>query len=175
MDLARHAYSFPQAFDEAILDKAMEFTQTSGLIKRYRDLSPDIRYSVGFWSEALYFRCLAKPDMKYRQWLVEAMLECHDLKFGISPSLSGTNGEAIPFNQQVPVPLMLNPELLMANLSYSQNKELILVNTSEKTVTVLWQLAQDPTLIWHDSQNNKVSNTMLTINSRDWLIGTNYE
>ena len=175
MDLARHAYSFPQAFDEAILDKAIEFTQTSGLIKRYRDLSPNIRYSVGFWSEALYYRCLAKPDMKYRQWLAEAMLECHDLKFGMSPSLSGTNSEAIPFNQQVSAPLMLNPELLMANLSYSQNKELILVNTSEKTVTVLWQLTQDPALIWHDSQNNKISNIMLTINSRDWLIGTNYE
>ena len=40
MDLARHAYAFPQAFDETILDKAMEFTQTSGLIKRYRELSP---------------------------------------------------------------------------------------------------------------------------------------
>ncbi len=175
MDLARHAYSFPQAFDESILDKAMEFTQSSGLIKRYRDLSPDKRYSVGFWSEALYYRCLAKPDRKYRLWLVDAMLECHDLKFGMSPSLSGTNGEALPFNQQVPAPLMLNPELLMANLSHGQHKELVLVNTSEQPVIVSWQSAQNPALIWYDSQANKVTSTTLIVNSRDWLIGANQE
>lgn len=173
MDLARHAYAFPQAFDESILDKAMEFTQSSGLINRYRDLSPDKRYSVGFWSEALYYRCLAKPDMKYRQWLAEAMLECYDFKFGMSPSLSGTNGEALPFNQQVPAPLMLNPELLMANLSYGQHKELVLVNTSGQPVIVSWQSAQDPALIWYDSQGNKVISTMLIVNGRDWLIGAN--
>jgi len=172
MDLARYAYAFPQAFDETILDKAMEFTQTSGLIKRYRELDPGKRYSVGFWAEALYYRCLAKPDMKYRQWLAEAMLECHDLKFGMSPSLSGTNGEAIPFDQQVNLPLAHNPELVMANLSYGQHKELVLVNTSEQPVTVSWQTEPDPALIWHNSQDNKAADSAtLTVNSRDWLIG----
>jgi hypothetical protein len=173
MDLARYAYAFPEAFDESILDKAMEFTQSSGLIKRYRDLSPDKRYSVGFWSEALYYRCLAKPDRKYRHWLVAAMLECHDLKFGLSPSLLGANGEALSFNQQVSAPLMLNPELLMANLSYGQHKELLLVNTSRLPVTVSWQLAHDPALIWYDSQGNKVAGTQLIVNGRDWLISAN--
>ena len=173
MDLARYAYSFPQAFDESILDKAIEFTQSSGLIKRYRDLSPNKRYSVGFWSEALYYRCLAKPDMKYRQWLAEAMLECHDLKFGLSPSLLGANGEALPFNQQVSVPLILNPELLMADLSYGQHKEWVLVNTSGQSVTVSWQSGQDPALTWYDSQGNQVADAMLIVNSRDWLVGVN--
>ena len=173
MDLARHAYAFPQAFDETILDKAIEFTQTSGLIKRYRDLPPNLRYSVGFWSEALYYRCLAKSDIKYRQWLVEAMLESHDLKFGMSPSLSGTNGEAIPFNEQVDLPLVHNPELLMANLSCGQHKELLLVNTSDKPVTVLWQSEPDPTLIWSNSKGNKITAETLIANSQDWLIGAN--
>ncbi len=173
MDLARYAYSFPDAFDESILDKAMAFTQNSGLIKRYRDLSPDKRYSVGFWSEALYYRCLAKPDIKYRHWLVEAMLECHDLKFGISASLLGTNGEALIFNQQVSIPLIVNPELLMANLCYEQHMELLLVNTSEQPVTVSWMLKKEPTLIWYDSQGNQVISSTLIVNSRDWLIGVN--
>lgn len=173
MDLARYAYSFPDAFDESILDKAMAFTQNSGLIKRYRDLSPDKRYSVGFWSEALYYRCLAKPDIKYRHWLVEAMLECHDLKFGISASLLGTNGEALIFNQQVSIPLIVNPELLMANLCYEQHMELLLVNTSEQPVTVSWMLEKEPTLIWYDSQGNQVISSTLIVNSRDWLIGVN--
>ncbi len=171
MDLARHAYAFPDAFDESILDKAMAFTQNSGLIKRYRDLSSDKRYSVGFWSEALYYRCLAKPDMKYRQWLVEAMLECHDLGFGIAPSLLGGNGEALAFNQQVSAPLILNPELLMANLSYGQHMELLLVNISDQPVAVSWMSGQVPALTWCNSQSNQVASVNLIINSRDWFIG----
>jgi len=173
MDLARLAYSFPQAFDETILDKAMEFTQTSGLIKRYRELDPGKRYSVGFWAEALYYRCLVKTDFKYRQWLAEAMLECHDLKFGISPSLSGTNGEAIPFDQQIGLPLANNPELVMANLSCGEHKELVIVNTSEQPVTVSWRSELDSTLIWCNSQGNKIVITPLIVNNRDWLIGVN--
>jgi hypothetical protein len=151
----------------------MAFTQNSGLIKRYRDLSPDKRYSVGFWSEALYYRCLAKPDMKYRQWLAEAMLECHDLKFGISPSLLGANGEAFSFKQQVSAPLIVNSELLMANLSYGQHIELLLVNTSEQPVTVLWLSGQEPALTWCNSQGHQIASVNLKINGRDWLIGVN--
>ena len=175
MDLARHAYAFPDAFDESILDKAIDFTQSSDLIKRYRELTLGKRYSVGFWSEALYYRCLAKPDMKYRLWLVEAMLECHDLEFGISPSLLGANGEALAINQQVVVPLMINPELLMANLSYRQHMELLLVNTSEQSVIVSWVSEQEPTLIWYDSKGGRVINSTLSVNSRDWLIGINHK
>ncbi|MEQ1622935.1 MAG: hypothetical protein ABL919_16180 [Methylococcales bacterium] len=172
MDLARHAYAFPQAFNDSILDKAMEFTQTSGLIKRYRELSADKHYSVGFWSEALYYRCLTKPDTKYRQWLAEAILECHDLNFGLSPSLLGTNGEALSYDQQVQMPLTDSPGLLMANLSLGVQKEFLLVNTSESPITVSWSSAPDPELEWHDSQGNSMVNSTLIINNRDWIIGT---
>jgi len=172
MDLARHAHAFPNAFDETILDKAMEFTQTSGLIKRYRELSPDKHYSVGFWSEALYYRCLSKPDIKYRQWLAEAMLECHDLKFGLSPSLLGTNGEALAFDQQVAMPLADNPELIIANLAIGKNKEFLLVNTSTNPITVSWISTLDPELKWYDSKGTCLSKNSLVVNNRDWIIGT---
>ncbi len=111
--------------------------------------------------------------MKYRQWLVESMFECHDLNFGVSPSLLGANGEAFAFNQQVSAPLILNSELLMANLSYGQHIELLLVNTSVQPVTVAWMSGQKPTLIWYDSQGNQVISSILIVNSRDWLIGVN--
>ncbi|MDO9161083.1 MAG: hypothetical protein Q8Q45_02755 [Methylococcaceae bacterium] len=172
MDLARHAYAFPSAFDESILDKAMEFTQTSGLIKRYRELSPDKHYSVGFWSEALYYRCLSKPYIKYRQWLAEAMLECHDLNFGLSPSLLGTNGEALAFDQQVAMPLADNPELIMANLAVGTNKEFLLVNTSAKPITISWASTPAPELEWYDSKGTCLSKNSLVVNNRDWIIGT---
>ncbi|MDP3903739.1 MAG: hypothetical protein Q8Q40_07165 [Methylococcaceae bacterium] len=172
MDLARHTYTFTDAFYESILDKAMEFTQTSGLIKRYRELSPDKHYSVGFWSEALYYRCLSKPDIKYRQWLAEAMLECHDLNFGLSPSLLGTNGEALAFDQQVAMPLADNPELIMANLAVGKNKEFLLVNTSANPITISWASTPDPKLEWCDSKGACLSKNSLVVNNRDWIIGT---
>ena len=171
MDLARHAYSFPQAFDEAILDKAMEFTQTSGLIKRYRDLSPNIRYSVGFWSEALYYRCLAKPDIKYRQWLTEAMLECHDLGFGMAPSLLGCNSEAVLPAEQYTPSVPDNKEILLANLSKANAIELILVNSSNEIITLLWQNPIKTKLKWFNSADELVTFNSITINQRDWIRG----
>ena len=173
MDLARHAYSFPLAFDESILDKAMEFTQSSGLIKRYRDLSPDKRYSVGFWSEALYYRCLAKPDRKYRQWLAEAMLECHDLGFGMAPSLLGGNGEAVAPAEHDTPPVPDNKGILFANLSKANAMEMLLVNSSNDIITVSWQKPIQPTLSWFNSAGESVTINHLTINQRDWIRGVN--
>lgn len=171
MDLARHAYSFPQAFDETILDKAMEFTQTSGLIKRYREFDPGKRYSVGFWAEALYYRCLAKPDIKYRQWLAEAMLECHDLGFGMAPSLLGSNGEAVSPPEQCTPPIPDNKGILLANLSKANAKELILVNSSNEIITLSWQKTIQPTLRWFNSAGESVTFNDLSINQRDWIRG----
>ena len=173
MDLARHAYAFPQAFDESILDKAMEFTQSSGLINRYRDLSPDKRYSVGFWSEALYYRCLAKPDRKYRLWLAEAMLECHDLGFGMAPSLLGGNGEAVAFAEHDMPPALDNKGILLANLSKVDAIELILVNSSNEMISLSWQKTIQPALSWFNSAGEPVTFDNLTINQRDWIRGVN--
>lgn len=171
MDLARHAYCFPQAFDENILDEAMEFTQTSGLIKRYRELPPNKRYSVGFWSEALYYRCLAKPDMKYRHWLAEAMLDCYDLDFGMAPSLLGSNGEAVvPTERYIP-PLLDNKEILLANLSKNDVIELLLINSSNETVTLLWQKPVTPILRWFNSEGELITFDNLSIAPRNWIRG----
>ena len=131
MDLARYAQAFPNSFDEGILDKAMAFTHDTGLIKRYRELPPGKRYATGFWVEALYHRCLAKNDIKYRKWLAEGMLECHDIGFGMVPSLLGSNCEAIPFEQQGPYPVPANPELNIAVLAQWQKVEVLIVNANE--------------------------------------------
>jgi hypothetical protein len=70
---------------------------------------------------------------------------------------------------------MINPELLMANLSYGQHMELLLLNTSEQSVIVSWVSEQEPTLIWYDSKGGRVINSTLSVNSRDWLIGINHK
>ena len=101
------------------------------------------------------------------------MLECHYLKFGLSPSLLGMNGEVLATNQQISGLLIFNSELLMANLSDGAHIELLLVNTSEHSVTVSWRTEQEPALIWSNSQGEQVISSTLNVNSRDWLIGVN--
>ncbi|NOR68309.1 MAG: hypothetical protein GQ532_01200 [Methylomarinum sp.] len=171
MDLARYAHAFPNAFDESILDKAMEFTHSSGLIKRYRELTPGKRYSVGFWAEALYYRCLSKGDLEYRQWLVEAMLECHDLEFGMAPSLLGSNGEARRAYQATGFPCLNVKHLLMANLSQNDKTEILLVNSRDKELIISDLPQPYINLIWFDSTGLKLSKDNLYISKNNWIRG----
>jgi hypothetical protein len=171
MDLARYAKAFPGELDESILDKALAFTQESGLIKRYKELPPGKQYAPGFWMEALYYRCLAKTDYKYREWLAKALLHCHDLAIGIAPSLLGTNGEAVPFSEQINMPMVSNAEILQANLSHNQQVEFLLVNTSTERLTVTWTHPNETALSWTDSHENRINSETLTIEARSWVIG----
>ncbi len=174
MDLARYARAFPGEFDEDILEKAMAFTHDSGLIQRYRELAPGKRYATGFWLEALYHRCLAKTDIKYRQWLAEAMLECHDLGFGMAPSLLGSNSEAVPFAQQSRYPVPANPELNIAVLARSQGFELLIVNHAQHSIEVHWDRQPDMPINWCDSSQQAISDTALHIPPRQWVLGTRH-
>ncbi|MBS3955285.1 MAG: hypothetical protein KGZ88_20230 [Methylomicrobium sp.] len=171
MDLARYAKAFPGELDESILDMALAFTQESGLIKRYKELPPGKQYAPGFWMEALYYRCLAKPEYKYREWLAKALLHCHDLAIGIAPSLLGTNGEAVPYNEQIKMPMVSNAEILQANLSHNQHVEYLLVNTSTERLTVTWIHPNQTALSWIDSQDNRINSETLTIEAKGWIIG----
>jgi hypothetical protein len=174
MDLARYARAFPGEFNEDILDKAMAFTHDIGLIQRYRELAPGKRYATGFWVEALYHRCLAKGDVKYRQWLAEAMLECHDLSFGMAPSLLGTNSEAIPFAQQNFYPEPSNPELNIAVLSRPQGFELLIVNHAQHSVKINWEREPEISINWCDAAQQPISDVALQIPPRQWVLGSGH-
>lgn len=172
MDLARYARAFPGEFNEDILDKAMAFTHDTGLIQRYRELPPGKRYATGFWVEALYHRCLAKDSHKYREWLAEAMLECHDLGFGMAPSLLGTNSEAITFAQQRVYPVPANPELNIAVLARPEGFELLMVNHSESAIEVHWDRKPEIPMTWRNTTCQAISASPLKIPPRQWLLGT---
>lgn len=173
MDLARHARAFPGGFDEPTLDKAMEFTYTSGLIKRYRELTPGKRYSVGFWAEALYHRCLAKNDLKYRQWLAEAMLECHQLDFGIAPSLLGTNGEALGHYSQTDSSDLYTGQLTMANLSCHDRIEIMLVNCSDQEHRLNSLPTPYKDLKWFNATGAELTINQLHVSANNWIRGIN--
>jgi len=174
MDLSRYARAFPGEFNEDILNKAMAFTHDTGLIKRYRELAPGKRYATGFWVEALYHRCLAKGDVKYRQWLAKAMLECHDLGFGMAPSLLGSNSEAVPFARQSLYPVPSNSELNIAVLCRPQGFELLIVNHAQHSVEVNWERKTEMLINWRDATQQPISDVALQIPPRQWVLGTGH-
>lgn len=173
MDLCRYARAFPGQLDDSILEKALEFTQTSGLIKRYQELPSGKQYAPGFWVEALYYRCLSKPDMKYRQWLAEGIIQNKVSGLGFSPSLMGTNGEAVPFEKQIQLAEINNPWISIANLSYDEAIEYLLINLSEQEVTISSLDSAINKLNWTDSLGNYMDSKNLKIQASNWIIGKN--
>lgn len=171
MDLARYARVFPGRFDESILDKALEFTYQRGLIKRYRELQPGKQYAPGFWMEALYHRCLAKQDLKYRRWLAEAILQCHSSGLGIAPSLLGCNGEAVPYKKQVRLTPINHSSIIVANLSHDRHVEVLLINTAEKKITLTELDEPFNQLNWSNSHSNPIAGDALLVDAMDWVIG----
>lgn len=170
MDLSRYAFAFDHEYDESILEKALAFTQSSGLIQRYRELNPGKRYSVGFWMEALYYRCLKLPDLKYRQWLAEAVLEAMDLDFGLAPSLLGCNSEAVSDENKVACPFCDDANLHVINLSYGRNVEYLVVNSSGIDRQVKWLKVPNDEVVWVDSSGSLLSKHELTVDARQWII-----
>ncbi|MGY6274690.1 hypothetical protein [Methylomonas sp. MgM2] len=171
MDLARYARAFPGQLDESILQKALEFTQQSGLIKRYQELGAGKQYAPGFWLEALYYVCLSKPDMIYRKWLVEAIRQNNASGLGLSPSLLGANGEAVSFGKQISLPEMIDSYIFAINLSDDKTFEFLLINLSEQVVKISNSQPIFSHLNWKDSLGNDVYFHDLQIDGGDWIIG----
>jgi hypothetical protein len=117
MDLIRTRRLFDEAELDALLEKSFAFTQHSGIKDRWKEFKGKEDDSLGFWAEALYHLCLAKPDDRYRAWLAEAMLDLEDNRLGLSPSLLGGNAEAVAPNDQRPCPSPADARLRLANLS----------------------------------------------------------
>lgn len=171
MDLSRYAHAFPGEFDESILEKAIKFTQESGLIKRYQDLTIDKRYAPGFWAEALYYRCLAKSDFSYREWLAEAILQNYKCNIGFSPSLLGGNCEAIAHKKRMPILSIEDPRIFVANLSYGNRTEFLLVNLSDDNIAITNPIKTINNLKWKNSEGRNIDLSNLIIKGNDWALG----
>lgn len=86
-------------------------------------------HALGFGVEALWHLCMQDREMPTRQWLAEAMLACHAGGFGLPPAVLGTNPEAVPAAERVPVPFATaDARLLLANLSCGARREVVIVN-----------------------------------------------
>jgi hypothetical protein len=164
---------FDDAGMDPLLRQSFAYTRSSGLTRRWKEACGKEDDSLGFWAEALYHLCLAVPNMEYRAWLAEAMLDLEDNRLGQSPSLLGGNAEAIPVAQQRPCPSPVDARIRLANLSQDHRTELLVVNPSNETLSLEWGIAPAVPLVWqgHDAAMLQNIERPTVIPPRGWLLG----
>lgn len=172
MDLMRYSRRFPQPNLAGVIEEGFDFTQTSGIRSRWREL-PEKCYALGFWAEALYHRCMLIQAPKYRAWLAEAMLDLTDLGLGMPPSLLGANAEAVSPSNQAPCPYPTDKRLLVANLSQADWLEMVVVNPTDETIPFVCEGVEKDRFSWRNDRGQLLDQAAgLVIPGRGWLGGS---
>lgn len=173
MDLARTRRLFDDPGMEPLLRESFAYTRSSGLTRRWKEARGKEDDSLGFWAEALYHLCLAVPDLEYRGWLAEAMLDLEDNRLGQSPSLLGSNAEAIPPGEQWPCPIPADAALRVANLSRGGQGEWLVVNPEQRPLPLQWLVEPGEAVAWRaqDGTMPPPEETGPMIPPRGWLHG----
>jgi len=173
MDLIRYKQHFPDENLEEVLKSALNFTQNSGVRKRWQELRYE-KYALGFWAEALYQLCHVSKAVTHRTWLAGAVLDLEDSKMGIPPSLLGCNAETIPVAQQSPCPMLTEKRIRVINLGSLEYSELLLVNSTYETVLLAHPNDTDKlkNLAWKDNNGSPIRGEEIKISPRSWILGT---
>lgn len=179
MDLARTRHVFSDSRFDSLIDESFAFTQSSGLRERWRELKGKEDDSLGFWTEALYHLCIARPEFTFRKWLAESMIDATDAGIGLSPSVLGGNAEAVPPPMQTACPWPVDERLLVANLSRSpQRQEWLIVNPDRSARAVIWRTPPPQTqIVWRSSsgQHEQDSSALTSVPARGWLHASTHE
>ena len=173
MDLIRTRRLFDDAGLDALIEESFAFTQNSGIKQRWKEFKGKEDDSIGFWAEALYHLCLLKPDVRYRAWLAEAMLDLEDNRLGLTPSLLGANSEAVAPDAQISCPSPDDVRLRLANLGDKARLELLIVNPTDQPLAVHWQYAPDRQMDWsiRDGTMRPITEPHLDVPARGWIHG----
>jgi hypothetical protein len=155
MDLARYQARFGETGVVAdVMREGMIFAERSGILGRYAELDSE-RYALGFWAEALYFKCLVDRSPQWRHKLADAVQVLDTLGLGMPPSLLGANGEAVGKEHQWPCPQSPSEELRMVNLSGMQGREVVVVNVFRRPVSLPPEFLDRYGLSLVDTQGDK--------------------
>lgn len=165
MDLIRTRRLFDEAWVDDLLEECFAFTHDSGIKDRWKEFKCKEDDSLGFWAEALYHLCLAKPDALYRAWLAEVIMDLEDNGLGLSPSLLGANAEAVAPDQQRACPSPANARLRLANLTQGGRVEWLIVNPTDRPISLEWEVEPGEAVVWRTQDG-----TMPTFTERHPLI-----
>jgi hypothetical protein len=173
MDLIRTRRIFQDSGMDAQLRACFTYTIHSGLTRRWKDAKGSEDDSLGFWAEALYHLCLSSSQVSDRARLVEAILDLEDNQLGLTPSILGSNAEAIPPRMQHPCPISAHAGLRVVNLSQGDRIEWLIVNPGNLPITLEWSLEPGLKVVWQtgDGTMPAVNDGQPVIAARGWLRG----
>ena len=146
-DLVRYRRRFADPQVDPVIHKALEYTQNTP-IRAFWVEQKKKGHALGFWVDALWHLCMADPEPKYRQWLAEAVLMCHDGGWGVSPAVLGANTEAVSVKDRVPTPSPGAFGLIVVNLGRADRDEVLVVNPTHELLVPDWQTSTDQSLWW---------------------------
>lgn len=171
MDLARFERRFGGC--TALIHEALAFSRASGLVQRWKDKPGAEDDSLGFWSEALFHWCLQDQDPKYRAWLAEAVIDLSDNGLGLSPSLLGASPEASKPATQVGCLSPTSARIPIVNLSRDGGIELLAINTTSKSIDLIWETPEPRFLSWSVMGQSRDDDLAVppTIPARGWASG----
>ena len=147
MDLARYLRQFGGDEIQSLIAGAISFARDRNLLARWRE-DKNKEYALGFWAEALYHLCTIDSSPEYRTMLAETILALEAQGLGTPPSLLGSNMEAVAKQMQLPCPSTRDGSLPIANLSRNGKMELIVVNPTDESIRLEWDIPPCRPLHW---------------------------
>jgi hypothetical protein len=170
MDLARYARRFPGKDIDDVIHGAVEAGKK--LFDTWSE-SPNQRFAIVVWADALYHLCTISDSAEYRRLLAEAMLRIADLGLGLPPSLLGGDAEAVPAAQRVPCPSPADIRVRVANLSRSGRREFVAVNPTMEDLDLAWQDTSGSDIHWAAPEKAWAAGDVARVRlpARGWLIG----
>jgi hypothetical protein len=171
-DLVRYIRRFPDDDIASVLKLALEYTYCGNMRDHWRE-SAERQDAFGFWIEALYHLCLIDSEPKLRRWLAEAVIDAEALDLGLPPSVLGTNSEAIRLEEQRPCPVPADRGLRVINLSHGEHAEYVVVNCTNQSLQLKWEISPHKTIIWTKQDELPLTCNIFPpmINHHAWVTG----
>lgn len=175
MDLTRLQFCHPEEYLTEISNKAVKAIVESSITKYWAESKPGNRqqFALVVWIEALCNLCTLSRDLTYRRYIAEAIICAVDNGLGLPPVTLGGNPEATKVHTQKPCPSPNDHHLRVANLSCEGHLELLVVNSSENNIDLIWQRYENYNLAWKDPNGQLITtaNSKISVPPRSWLLG----
>lgn len=167
-DLARFLRRFPSEVGQKFLHRALSYTQSESRLRQYWKEDTSRRDALGFWQEALYDLCAARPDAQRVAWLAQAVIDSEDVGVGVAPSLLGANPEAGMAVAPQRLVLGQDPRLRFVDLSNAAGAGFLFVNPASDSIDLGSEVGGLPDIAWQAS-SPLADGAALVVPGRGWL------
>jgi len=171
MDLLRYWRRFPEENLDSLIRAAVEFIQKNNVDSHWGE-SQAKKYALGFWAEALYHRYSLAPDSEKLSDLADIIIKLEQFDIGLPPSLLGANAEAVPRKDQIGCPSPADIHLRVANLSWKDRAEFLIVNPTTVARRLTWEARFPLSLSWQTSGGDQINpGDGIQLPALGWVVG----